>query len=356
MSVQDDTAAAAVRRLYGCSARQGLCSLAALCAFVSGAAWLQRYSLIGLFTAILGPMLLTCAILLLGARIFGSRLGWREAWGALLFAAGAGTLAALAPYHAWMRSQGLAGLPDLQVLACTFGVSTLALGLPLWQAQVRARAQQLAGLRHAVLAAELKALQAQVEPHFLYNTLANTRYLARHDPERAAQMLEHLIAYLHSALPDMRSQDSTLGREFDLAGHYLALMAIRFGQRLRYRLDCPDVLADMPVPPLLLMTLVENAVKHGAERKPGPVSVSLDAQRAGAAVTITVGDDGAGIAATVLGSGVGLRNLRQRLAALYGDAATFDLRRTPAGVTEAVLTLPIVDGKLDGKPGLEMAA
>jgi signal transduction histidine kinase len=336
-----DATAAVVRRLYGCSTRQGLCSLAVLCAFVAGAAFLHRYSLIGLFAAVLGPMLLACVVLLLGARLSAGRFGWTAAWSALLLACAAGTLAMLFPYHAWMRSHGLPGLPDLQVLACAFGVSVVVLGLPLWQAQVRAHAQQLAGLRHAVLAAELKALQAQVEPHFLYNTLANTRYLARQDPERAAQMLEHLIAYLHSALPDMRSQKSTLGREFDLAGHYLALMAIRFGERLHYRLDCPEALADMPMPPLLLMTLVENAVKHGVERKPGLVSVSLDAQRAGAAVTITVGDDGAGIEGRVLGSGVGLRNLRQRLAALYGDAAAFDLRRTPAGVTEAVLTVPI---------------
>jgi signal transduction histidine kinase len=353
---EHDATAAVVRRLYGCSMRQGLCSLAVLCAFVAGAAFLQRYSLIGLFVAILAPMLLACAVLLLGARLSAylsaylsaARFGWTAAWSALLLASAAGTLGMLAPYHAWLRMHGLPGLPDLQVLACAFIVSVLALGLPLWQAQVRAHAQQLAGLRHAVLAAELKALQAQVEPHFLYNTLANTRYLARQDPERAAQMLEHLIAYLHSALPDMRSRDSTLGREFDLAGHYLALMAIRFGERLRYRLDCPADLSGMPVPPLLLMTLVENAVKHGVERKPGPVSVTLDAQRAGAAVTITVGDDGAGIAGTVLGSGVGLRNLRQRLAALYGSAAAFDLRRTPDGVTEAVLTLPCTK--------LEMAA
>jgi signal transduction histidine kinase len=334
-----DDAAAVVRRLYGCSARQGLCSLAHLCAFVAGAAWLHRYSLIGLFAAILGPMLLACAVLLLGARMSGGRFGWRGAWGLLLLGCGMGALAVPAPYQMWMRAYSLPGLPGLQVLTCAFGVSMLALGLPLWQAQIHARAKQLADLRHAVLAAELKTLQAQVEPHFLYNTLANTRYLARQDPERAAQMLEHLIAYLHSALPDMRSQDSTLGREFDLAGHYLALMAIRFGARLHYRLDCPADLAGMRMPPLLLMTLVENAVKHGVERKPGPVGVTLDAQRAGTAVTITVGDDGPGVGA-VLGSGVGLRNLRQRIAALYGGAAAFDLRRTPAGVTEAVLTLP----------------
>jgi signal transduction histidine kinase len=349
VSLRDDSAAAAVRRLYGCSPRQGLCSLALLCAFVAGAAWLQRISLIGLFAAILGPMLLACAVLLLGARMPGARFGWHAAWVALLLSGAAGALAVLAPYRTWMQAHSLPGMPALQVLACAFGVSVLALGLPLWQAQVRARAQQMAGLRHAVLAAELKALQAQIEPHFLYNTLANTRYLARQDPERAAQMLEHLIAYLHSALPDMRSQASTLGREFDLAGHYLALMAIRFGERLQYRLDCPAGLADMPVPPLLLMTLVENAVKHGVERKAGPVSVSVKASRGGESVRITVDDDGAGLGSAVLGNGVGLRNLRERLAALYGAAAAFDLRRTPAGVTEAVLTLPY-------KAGLEMPA
>jgi signal transduction histidine kinase len=342
-----DDAAAAVRRLYACSPRQGCCSLAVLGAFAAGAASLQRYGMIGLFAAILAPMLLACAVLLLGARMFGARFDWRAAWGALLLSVAAGALSMLVPYRAWMLARGLSGLPDMQVLASAFFVGMLVLGLPLWQAQVRANAQQLAGLRHAVLAAELKALQAQVEPHFLYNTLANTRYLARHDPERAAQMLEHLIAYLHGALPDMRSQASTLGREFDLAGHYLALMAIRFGERLHYRLDCPATLAGMPMPPLLLMTLVENAVKHGVERKPGPVSVTLDAQRAGGAVTVTVGDDGAGIGPALLGSGVGLRNLRQRLSALYGKRAAFDLRRTAAGVTEAVLTLPLTDLNLD---------
>jgi signal transduction histidine kinase len=347
---RDDSAAVAVRRLYGCTARQGLCSLALLCVFVAGAHWLHRFSLIGLFGAILLPMLLACSVLLLAAHAVGGRFGWSAAWTLLPLSAAAGTLAALASYHAWMRARGLPGLPDLQVMACAFGVAMLALGLPLWHAQVRARAQQLADLRHAVLAAELKALQAQVEPHFLYNTLANTRYLARHDPERAAQMLEHLIAYLHSALPDMRSQASTLGREFDLASHYLALMAIRFGQRLQVRLDCPVDLADLPLPPLLLMTLVENAIKHGVERKPGPVNVTLQARRDGNAVTIMVGDDGAGIDGAVPGSAVGLHNLRQRLAALYGGAAAFDLRRSAAGVTEAVLTLPVV-----ARAELEMA-
>jgi sensor histidine kinase YesM len=246
----------------------------------------------------------------------------------------------LPAYRHLLAAWDVHALPDQQLLACVFGVNAAALGLPLWFARTRASAQQLADLRNAALAAELKALQAQVEPHFLYNTLANTRYLARHQPPRAVEMLEHLIAYLHSALPDMRSQTSTLGREFELAGHYLALMAIRFGERLQYRLDCPSDLAAAPMPPLLLMTLVENAVRHGVEPKPGTVRIAVTAVRREDMLTIVVADDGAGISETTLGSGVGLRNLRQRLQALYGTHAGFVLRRGDGGVTEAVLTLP----------------
>jgi sensor histidine kinase YesM len=213
--------------------------------------------------------------------------------------------------------------------------------VPLWHAQGQARAQQVAGLRQAALVAEMKALQAQVEPHFLYNTLANTRYLARRDPDKAAQMLEHLIGYLHGALPDMRATTSTLGREFQLADHYLALMAIRFGERLRYRVDCPSALADAPMPPLMLMTLVENAVKHGLEPQPGPVSITLSAGQAGGALQVSVRDDGAGVGKAAPVEGVGLSNLRERLAAMYGHKASFTLSRAPEGLTEARLMLPL---------------
>ena len=138
----------------------------------------------------------------------------------------------------------------------------------------------------------------------------------------------------------MRSQASALGREFELAGHYLALMAIRFGERLQYRLDCPSDLAAVPMPPLLLMTLVENAVRHGVEPKPGTVRIAVTVGREHGVLTIVVADDGAGIGETTLGSGVGLRNLRERLQALYGTRAGFVLRRGDGGLTEAVLTLP----------------
>lgn len=337
-----DDCARAVRRLYGCGARQGMASILCLLLTLGVALGLRHIAFAGLFGAILLPGFLACALLLAAARVLGQRLAWSGAFGLLLAAAGAGAWAALPAYHRLLAAANVAALPDAQLLASAFGISVAVLGLPLWLARTRAQARQLADLRHAALAAELKALQAQIEPHFLYNTLANTRYLARHQPARAVEMLEHLIAYLHSALPDMRSEVSTLGRELELAQHYLALMAIRFGERLRYRLDCPAALATIPMPPLLLMTLVENAVRHGVEPKPGPVHIKLHARVDEGVLRIVVSDDGAGIGQHTLGSGVGLRNLRQRLQALYGHRAAFVLRRGDDGLTEAVLDIPAV--------------
>ncbi|MDQ2820972.1 MAG: histidine kinase [Pseudomonadota bacterium] len=261
--------------------------------------------------------------------------GWIGAWVCLLAVNALGAAVALPLYHWWSATLACARLPDLQLLACAFGLATAILGLPLWHRQIK----QLAALRHAALASELKALQAQIEPHFLYNTLGNARYLARHDPERAVQMLEHLIAYLRSALPDLRAQESNLGRECELAGHYLALMQVRFGERLQYRVDCPPSLLALNVAPLLLMTLVENAVQHGVEPQPGMVTVLAGMAVDG--VRIDVSDDGAGIGDAVLGSGVGLHNLRERLHALYGDNARFLLSPREGGGVTATLVLPI---------------
>ena len=233
------------------------------------------------------------------------------------------------------------GLADNLVLSCVIGFGLLSLALPLWQVQSQAAALRLANLEQAAVTAELKALQAQIEPHFLYNTLANTRYLARHDPEKAVRMLDHLIAYLHSALPDMRSSASTLGREFELAEHYLALMAIRFGERLSYQLDCEAGLEGAAMPPLMLMSLVENAVQHGVEPMPGQVSVRLQASAADGKLRVLVIDDGAPAGASVLGSGVGLANLRARLQAQFGSAAGFALRIEAGKATQAELILPL---------------
>jgi signal transduction histidine kinase len=344
-SIESDNplhAGAAVRRLFGCSLREGLASLAFVVVPVSLAWGGQRYAWLGLFGAILLPIAFACLALLLARAVLGRRFDWLAAWIVLLAALLPGAWAGLAAYQHWLGAFGLSGMADAKVFSASFGVAALALGMPLWHAQGQARAQHVAHLRQAALVAEMKALQAQVEPHFLYNTLANTRYLTRRDPEKAAQMLEHLIGYLHGALPDMRATTSTLGREFQLAEHYLALMAIRFGERLRYRVDCPDALAELPMPPLMLMTLVENAVKHGLEPQPGPVSITLAASRAGDALQVLVADDGPGPGqAATPGAGVGLANLRERLLAMYGHKASFRLSRPNEASTEARLLLPL---------------
>ena len=325
---------------FAWSVRDSLLALLHLVVFIGGAVLLRRFAWLGLFGAIMLTILLASSLLPAWQRWFGAMLGWAGTWTCLLVANAVGAAAALPLYHWWSAALTTARLPDQQLLASAFGISTAIIGLPLWQSQIRQRAAQMASLRHAALAAELKALQAQIEPHFLYNTLANARYLVRIDAERAAQMLEHLIAYLHSALPDLRAQASTIGRECELAGHYLALMQVRFGDRLQYRVDCPAALTETAMPPLLLMTLVENAVRHGVEPQPGSVSVCVIVAPGETGVQVTVSDDGAGIGQGVMGSGVGLRNLRERLQALYGDKAAFQLVARDGGGAESRLVLP----------------
>ncbi|WP_020652708.1 sensor histidine kinase [Massilia niastensis] len=327
---------AALRRTHACTPLQLALSAACGAACLALAWALQADRWLGLFGALLLPILCGSAGMNGALRLRRGPVSWTAAW--LLLALGAAI--GLLFYRHWLAASGQARLSDQQVLAAALGVGALALGLPLWRAQIQYRAQQIARLQQAALAAELKTLQAQIEPHFLYNTLANTRYLTRHDPDKAGRMLEHLIAYLHSALPDMRADSSTVGREVELARHYLALVGLRFGERLRVEIAVPEALAGLSLPPLMLMTLVENAVRHGLERQPGEVRIQLRAAMRGSFLLLTVADDGPGIGNAVLGNGVGLRNLRERLAALYGGAAGFDLLRTDAGQTEARLTIP----------------
>lgn len=333
------SATEALRRVAGYSARQGALSVAVIGALGLLAWQQQAYAWLGLYGLLLAP-LLAVGLAAHAGRLL-PRLGWTPIWCIVLALIGASAILALPLYRDWAALHEFAALRDNQVLACVAGFGLLTLALPLWQAQSQSAALRMATLERAAVTAELKALQAQIEPHFLYNTLANTRYLVRHDPDKAVRMLDHLIAYLHSALPDMRGNGSTLGREFELAEHYLALMAIRFGERLSYQLDCGAGLEGAVLPPLMLMSLVENAVRHGVEPMPGPVCVRLQARKADGKLRVLVTDDGAGAASNALGSGVGLRNLRARLQAQYGVDASFALRIEAGKATEAELTLPL---------------
>jgi hypothetical protein len=188
--------------------------------------------------------------------------------------------------------------------------------------------------------AKLNLLHAQVEPHFLYNTLASAQYLTRTEPAQADRMLGHLIQYLRHSLPSAEETLSTLGEELERARAYLEILKIRMGSRLELRIEVPDALRAVTLPPMMLQTLVENAIKHGLEPKPGGGTVWIFARRDDGSVAITVADDGLGFGAAGGGTGIGLRNVRERLQLVYGSRASLAVvANVPDGVA-ATITVP----------------
>lgn len=188
--------------------------------------------------------------------------------------------------------------------------------------------------------AKLNLLHAQVEPHFLYNTLANAQVLTRTDPPRADQMLGHLIQYLRSSLPSVDESMSTLRVELERAQAYLEILKIRMGARLALQVDVAPALLDLPLPSMALQTLVENAIKHGLEPKPGGGTVWIIARPFDDHVTLTVADDGLGFGHGSSGTGIGLKNLRERLRLTCGERASVAIvSNFPSGVA-ATITLP----------------
>ena len=187
-----------------------------------------------------------------------------------------------------------------------------------------------------VTEAKLAALQAQVEPHFLYNTLASVQALTEVDPARANEMTGHLIQYLRNALPKMRESVSTVGQEAELVRAYLSILKMRMGDRLAFTIDVPAQCADMPFPPLMLPSLVENAIKHGLEPQREGGTVHITASTDGGRLRLIVADTGRGFSETP-GAGVGLANIRERLAALYGGGARLTIEaNSPVGVVATI--------------------
>jgi signal transduction histidine kinase len=189
--------------------------------------------------------------------------------------------------------------------------------------------------------ARLNLLYAQVEPHFLYNTLANAQVLTRSDPQQADRMLGHLIQYLRHSLPRADEALPSLGDELERTRAYLEILRVRMGARLALEVDVPDALRAVQVPPMMLQTLVENAIKHGLEPKPGGGTVWILARRDEDRIAITVADDGQGFGPASGGTGIGLKNVRERLRLLYGDRAALSVvANVPEGVA-ATLALPV---------------
>lgn len=190
--------------------------------------------------------------------------------------------------------------------------------------------------------AKLSLLHAQVEPHFLYNTLASAQLLTRSDPAGADAMLGNLIQYLRHSLPRTDNEQSTLGAELERALAYLEILRIRMGSRLSVQVDMPENLRATPLPPMMLQTLVENAIKHGLEPRTGGGTVWIRARRNEDAVAVTVADDGEGFNTANSGTGIGLKNVRERLRLVYGgDAALAVVANFPAGVA-ATITVPAI--------------
>ena len=199
---------------------------------------------------------------------------------------------------------------------------------------------RIIALERSLALSELKTLQAQIEPHFLYNVLANVQSMVKLAPDTADAMLMHLIDYLKLALPSMRGGESSVGAELDLTRAYLAIAQLRFGDRLQVSVTCDDALTTHVMPPMLLLPLVENAVKHGVEPKPGVVDIQIHVSAQNAALTFRVTDDGAGFTHDA-GSGVGIANVRERLVALFKDGANVSVDPRASGGVVSTLTLPI---------------
>jgi hypothetical protein len=190
--------------------------------------------------------------------------------------------------------------------------------------------------------ARLKLLETQLEPHMLFNTLANLRALIGVDPQRAQGMLDHMIAYLRATLSASRAATHALQAEFDRLRDYLELMSIRMGPRLAFSLELPPELAQHPVPALLLQPIVENCIQHGLEPKVEGGRITVGARVQGGQLVLEVADTGVGPSGTTAeGKGFGMTQVRERLAALYGDAASIDFAAAPHGGARTVIRMPL---------------
>lgn len=282
--------------------------------------------------------------------------GWPTGWRALVLDVGSFAIGYVVGTSLGDAYAGRSTWELLQVAPRLFLLYLLAstlIAVVFWyvfyvQIEGQRRAARLAAAERDATALQLKLLASQLEPHMLFNTLANLRVLIALDPPRAQAMLDRLIDFLRASLSASLHATQTLADEFARLDDYLALMQVRMGARLAYHLDLPDALAAHPLPPLLLQPLVENAIRHGLEPLPAGGRLSVTARRQADRLVLTVQDDGVGLVdgatPTPGGTHFGLQQVRQRLATLHGDAAAFLLEAVedPTGGVRATVRLPWV--------------
>ncbi|WP_280153713.1 histidine kinase [Piscinibacter sp. XHJ-5] len=200
-------------------------------------------------------------------------------------------------------------------------------------------------LKRQVVEARMAAMQAQVEPHFLFNTLASIDHLIETDPARASTMQKNLIALLRASMPTMREANARgtrdLGRELAVIRPYLEILKVRMEERLRTDVRVPDGLLSADFPPMMLQGLVENAIKHGLEPKAEGGTLTVSAEIVHGKLAVTVADTGLGFGkAPTAGTGIGLNNIRERLQLLYGSKASLTVAENPGGGTAVTITVP----------------
>jgi hypothetical protein len=208
------------------------------------------------------------------------------------------------------------------------------------QTQTANAAVERESMQRQVSEAKMQMMQAQVEPHFLFNTLASVEHLIETDPPRASAMQRSLIQYLRAVLPQMRDNAvvTNLGREVDMVKAYLNLLKMRMEERLTVELRIPDELRSAAFPPMMLQSMVENAIKHGLECKPQGGTLKIQAEVAGNKLRVIVSDDGVGFGVVPSdGTGLGLPTIRERLKLLHGDQGQLRIAaNSPTGVIATV--------------------
>jgi hypothetical protein len=283
------------------------------------APWLMHPVVMGLVLPLLGIYVasnIAMTLLSGGGRLFSLHEGWREFVFALTIAVAAG----------WAIWESIEASRRREI-----------------ERRERAELEAAAARSDKERAtAELKALRAQVEPHFLYNTLSNVVSLIDFDPTTAKHMTERLIGYLRHTLDASRRDNATVGDELNIIADYLEILRLRMGERLWYVIEATDAVRALPLSPMLLQPLVENAIKHGLEPHIDGGQISLIATLRESALNIVIEDTGLGfgVATGTAGSGSGLANIRARLKALYGDGAKLSIDQPKIG-TRISLSIPL---------------
>ncbi|MGM9483986.1 sensor histidine kinase [Roseateles sp. NT4] len=279
--------------------------------------------------------------LLAVASVFGLLTGIFTARGCLSLLAGAMALDRVWELLVWVP------VPSVGVLVMMLWLRDIVVSR--WQARLAEQQERASAAERGrqLAEAQLAMLQAQIEPHFLYNTLASLQYLVKRDANAADFLLTQLIRYLRHAMPKMRRPMSTLEQEFELADAFLQIARMRMGGRLTVKVELARDLHELAFPPLVLQTLVENALRHGVEPKLGPVAITVRAvvepTATGRRLVLDVVDNGVGLGrANTGGSGAGLANIRERLAGIYGERAELMVADVAGGgvMSRVLIVLP----------------